>query len=187
MNRQEKTIVVALVADLVLVGIKYWLAFASGSLSLRASAWHSMGDVFVSVLVLVGLFAVRWESRARHQVGAVENIVSLVVSGFIFYIAYDIFQDVVAGSALPDLRYLWPVAIASFVTIIITYFIARYKEYVGRATNSTSLIASAYHSRMDLYASVLVVVSLIAAALGLQVLSVIPREPRSQSPNLRPQ
>jgi len=170
MNRKEKTILVTIVADLLLVGLKYGLAALSGSLAMRASAWHSMGDVFVSVFVLAGLFASRWEARRRGQVGVIENVVALVVSGLIFYVAYDIFREVVVGAERPDLRYLWPVTVASLLTIAITYFTARYKEYVVRATHSPSLIASGYHSRMDLYASVLVVVSLAAAALGLEAL-----------------
>lgn len=167
MNRKEKTILVTIIANLVLVGLKYGLAALSGSLALRASAWHSLGDVFVSLFVLAGLFASRWEVKRRSQISVIENVVALVVSGFIFYIAYDIFREVVVGGEQPDLRYMWPVTIAALLTIAITYFIARYKEYVGQETGSVSLIASGYHSRMDLYASVLVVVSLAASALGL--------------------
>lgn len=170
MNRKEKTILVTIVANLALVGLKYGLAALSGSLALRASAWHSMGDVFVALFVLAGLFASRWEAKRRSRIGLIENVVALIVSGFIFYIAYDIFREVVIGDEQPDLRYMWPVTIASLLTVAITYFIARYKEYVGRETGSVSLIASGYHSRMDLYASVLVVVSLAATALGLGAL-----------------
>lgn len=171
MNRKEKTIVVTLIINLGLVGLKYGLAALSGSLALRASAWHSMGDVFVSLFVLGGLFLSRWEhDRFRSGISVVENVVALIVSGFIFYVAYDIFNDVVAGTEQPDLRNLWPVTVAALLTIAFTYFLARYKEYVGRATESPSLIASGYHSRMDLYASVLVVVSLAASALGLGAL-----------------
>jgi len=171
MNRKEKTILVTIVANLVLVGLKYGLAALSGSLALRASAWHSMGDVFVSLFVLVGLFASRWEeARRRSRINVIENLVALIVSGFIFYVAYDIFREVMVGGERPDLRYLWPVTVAALLTITITYFTARYKEYVGRATDSPSLIAGGYHSRMDLYASVLVVVSLAASALGLGAL-----------------
>lgn len=171
MNRKEKTIVVTIVANLVLVGLKYGLAALSGSLALRAGAWHSIGDVFVSLFVLLGLFVSRWEAgRGGRQISAVENAVALVVSGFIFYVAYGIFREVVSGGDGADLRNLWPVTAAALLTIAITYFIARYKEYVGRATGSPSLIASAYHSRMDLYASVLVVTGLAASALGLEAL-----------------
>ena len=149
MNRKEKTILVTIAANLVLVGLKYGLAALSGSLALRASAWHSMGDVFVALFVLAGLFASRWEAQQRRRVGLIENIVALVVSGFIFYIAYDIFREVIVGGEQPDLRYMWPVTIASLLTIAITYFVARYKEYVGRATNSPSARRSASGTSPD--------------------------------------
>lgn len=171
MNRKEKTIIVTIVANLVLVGLKYGLVALSGSLALRASAWHSLADVFISVFVLGGLLLSRWElGRRRSQVSVIENLVALVVAGFIFYVAYDIFQETILNRETPDLRNLWPVTVGSLLTVIITYFTARYKEYVGRITQSPSLIAGGYHSRMDLYASVLVVISLAAAALGLGAL-----------------
>lgn len=166
MNRKEKTIVVTIVANVVLVLLKFFLASSSGSLSLKASAWHSVGDVFVSIFVLLGLLSAAWETRRRLQAGTIENVVALIVSGLMFFSALDIFRDVTGASDVPDLRNIWPVTIGAFLTIAITYFTARYKEFVGRATNSLSLIASGYHSRMDLYASVLVVVGLIAAAVG---------------------
>lgn len=170
MNRKEKTILIAIVANLALVSLKYGLATLSGSLVLRASTWHSLSDVFISLFVLAGLFASRWETGKRSRISVIENVVALIVSGFIFYVAYDIFREVLLGSERPDLRNLWPVTVASLLTIAITYFIARYKEYVGRATDSPSLIASGFHSRMDLYASVLVVVSLAVSALGVGAL-----------------
>ena len=170
MNRKEKTIIVTIVANVILVLLKFFLSNSSGSLALRASAWHSVGDVFVSVFVLLGLLSAGWEAKRRLQTGTVENIVALIVSGLMFFTALDIFREVTGASETPDLRNIWPVTIGAFLTIAITYFTARYKEFVGRATNSLSLIASGYHSRMDLYASVLVVVGLIAAAVGFPAL-----------------
>lgn len=170
MDRKQKTILVTIVANGILVALKFLLAASSGSIALRASAWHSVSDVFVSVFVLMGLVASQWETRWRITTGRIENTVALIVSVFMFYTAFDIFRDVTGIGELSDLRNIWPVIIGSFLTILITYFTARYKEYVGRATNSLSLIASGYHSRMDLYASFLVVVGLVAAALGLPAL-----------------
>lgn len=170
MNRKEKTIIVTILANGALVGLKFLLAASSGSVALRASAWHSVGDVFVSVFVLAGLLAAGWEARRRLQAGTIENVIALIVSVFMLYAAFDIFRDITGIGNLPDLRNIWPVTAGAFLTIALTYFTARYKDYVGRATNSISLVASGYHSRMDLYASVLVVVGLVAAALGLPAL-----------------
>lgn len=170
MNRKEKTIVVTIVANVILVLFKFFLSNTSGSLALRASAWHSVGDVFVSVFVLLGLLSAAWEAKRRLKTGTIENVVALIVAGLMFFTALDIFREVTGASETPELRNIWPVTIGAFLTIVITYFTARYKEFVGRATNSLSLIASGYHSRMDLYASVLVVVGLIAAAVGFPAL-----------------
>ncbi|KKT31423.1 MAG: HflK protein [Microgenomates group bacterium GW2011_GWF1_44_10] len=170
MNRKEKTILVTIVANIILVLLKFFLSNSSGSLALRASAWHSVGDVFVSVFVLLGLLSAGWEAKRRLQAGTIENVVALIVSGLMFFTALDIFREVTGAAETPDLRNIWPVTIGAFLTIVITYFTARYKEYVGRATNSLSLVASGYHSRMDLYASVLVVVGLVAAAVGFPAL-----------------
>lgn len=169
-SRKEKTILVTIVANIILVVLKYWLAAVSGSLALKASTWHSFGDVFVSVFVLAGLFTSRLKFVNRSHAIVVENVVALIVAVFMFYTAFDIFRDVTGGADTVDLRYIWPVTVGSLLTIAITYFTARYKEFVGKATGSLSLLASGYHSRMDLYASVLVVVSLIATAMGIGVL-----------------
>ena len=56
MGRKATTVLVTIVVNLILIGLKFLLADISGSLSLRASGWHSLSDVLVSTVVLVGLF-----------------------------------------------------------------------------------------------------------------------------------
>ena len=51
---------------------------------------------------------------------------------------------------------------------MVAYVIARCKLYVGRQADSPALIASGYHSRVDIYASIVVVAGLGGAALGLE-------------------
>lgn len=169
MNRKERTIFVTIVINLLLIGFKFWLAGASGSLSLRASAVHSITDAAVSVFVLLGLFFSRWErvrNQTRQGVSVVENWIALVVALAIFYVGFDIVREVLLGRT-PELRNLVPITFASMVTVVAAYFIARYKLYVGRETDSPALIASGYHSQMDIYAALVVVAGLAGSALGL--------------------
>ena len=60
MNRKERTVFVTLVINGLLIAFKFWLASASGSLALRASALHSVTDLAISIFVLLGLFLSRW-------------------------------------------------------------------------------------------------------------------------------
>ena len=169
MNRKERTVVVTIVINLLLIAFKFWLARASGSLALRASALHSIADAAIGVFVLIGLLISRWDAARRQQKGQVsviENWVALAVAGAIFYVGFDIVVEVLGGET-PELRNLGPIALASLVTVAAAYFIARYKLYVGRQTNSPALIAGGYHSQMDIYASLVVVAGLAGGALGL--------------------
>lgn len=169
MNRKERTVLVTIVINLLLIGFKFWLADASGSLSLRASAVHSVTDAAVGVFVLLGLFFSRWEqgrSQTRQGVSVGENWIALVVALAIFYVGLDIVREVLLEEAA-ELRNLVPITLASLVTVAAAYFIARYKLYVGRETDSPALIASGYHSQMDIYAAIVVVAGLAGSALGL--------------------
>ena len=169
MNRKERTVLVTIVINLLLIAFKFWLAGASGSLALRASALHSIADAVIGGFVLIGLLLSRWnESRAQRkgQVSAIENWVALAVAAAIFYVGFDIVIEVLSGEP-PELTNLGPITLASLVTVAAAYFIARYKLYVGRQTNSPALIAGGYHSQMDIYASIVVVAGLAGAALGL--------------------
>lgn len=167
MDRKERTVFVTLVINALVIGFKFWLAAASGSLSLRASAIHSVSDGAIAVFVLVGLLLARRENgRRKSGVSQIENWVALGVAVAIFYVGFDIVRDVLLSEP-PDLRNIGPVFLASLITIPVAYFLARYEQYVGRQTNSPALIAASYHAQMDIYASIVVVAGLAGAALGL--------------------
>ena len=172
MNRKERTIFVTLVINALLISFKFWMAAASGSLSLRASAVHSVADATIGVFVLLGLFIARWDAaRGRAKAGAsrVESGVALGVALAIFYVGFDIVGEVLLGEP-PDLQNLGPITLAALITIPVAFLIARYLQYVGRQTGSPALVASGYHAQMDIWASIVAVAGLAGAALGVRSL-----------------
>ena len=167
MNRKERTILITLFIDALLVAVKFWLANASGSLSLQAGAIHSVGDLFLGVFILVGLLLARTASvQRRNATALIENILAVIVGVFMLYAAFDIFRDVMQGGDV-ELKNLLPVTLAALLTVVVAWFTSRYKLYVGKQTESPALIASGYHARIDLYASIVVVAGLAGSALGL--------------------
>lgn len=166
-NRKERTLIVTIAVNFILILLKFGLAGLSGSLALKAGAWHSFSDIFVSVFVLAGLILSRREDLQRNQgISRIENIVALIVGLFILYVGVEIFVEVVRGGQPPLANV--PVVIAGAVlTIIISFFMARYKIYVGRETNSPSLIADGFHSKLDMYSSMVVVAGLVGYQIGL--------------------
>jgi membrane protease subunit HflK len=55
MSRKERTVLITIVINLLLIAFKLWLAGASGSLALRASGLHSIADAAIGGFVFIGL------------------------------------------------------------------------------------------------------------------------------------
>jgi len=170
MGRKEQTLLIAMGANVLLIGTKFLLASASGSLALKASAWHSFADLFVSAIVLGGLVvAARGPGRGTSRAGRIEHGVALFVAIFIFYMGYRIFAEVVGGHE-HDLANVGWVALGALVTIGFAYFMGRYKTYVGQQTGSPSLVADGIHSMMDVYSSSVVLAGLLGYLIGFRSL-----------------
>jgi membrane protease subunit HflK len=72
-----------------------------------------------------------------------------------------------------ELKYVPFVAAGAFLGIIINYFMTRYKIYVGEQTGSQSLVADGYHSKMDMYCSIAVLIGLLGSLFGMNSLDKI--------------
>lgn len=168
MNRKEKAVIVAMTANGLLIALKFFLAFLSGSMAMRVSAWHSFSDLIPSLIVLTGLILSRWENTVATQgISRIENIMAIIVSGFIFYVGFEIAREVLTRGVV-KLTNVPTVAVASLATIAISYFMARYQITVGRETNSPGLIAIGTHARVDMYSSIVVVIALVGYIFGLR-------------------
>ncbi|MHB1159949.1 MAG: FtsH protease activity modulator HflK [Chloroflexota bacterium] len=119
--------------------------------------------------MLVGLFVARWERRGGDRPGRAEHAVALFVAIFIFYMAYRVFTETVGGHG-HELTNVFPVALAALATIAISYFMGRFKLYVGQQTNSPALVADGYHPMMHMWSSVVVVAGLFGYLIGFRTL-----------------
>ena len=168
MNRKERAVVMAMAANGVLIALKFFLAYLSGSMALKVSAWHSFSDLIPSIIVLTGLILSRWEdTEATQGISRIENIIAMLIAGFIFYVGVEIARDVLTRGVV-ELTNVPVVAVASLATIAISYFMARYQITIGRETNSPGLIANGTHARVDMYSSIVVVIALVGYLFGLR-------------------
>ncbi|MFZ5801350.1 MAG: FtsH protease activity modulator HflK [Candidatus Omnitrophota bacterium] len=173
MERKEQTILVALGANLLLIILRFILAGVSGSLGLKANAWHSVADVFVSGVVYLGLVISRKGNlKLAKVITKLERMVAIFVSLFIFYMGIELFSEAIKGEQV-ELKYLTLSAIGAFLGVIICYFMGRYKIYVGEQTSSPSLVADGYHSKIDMYCSISVLIGLVGSLFGMASLDKI--------------
>ena len=106
MGRKEKTILVTIIANVILIILRFFLANISGSIGLQANAWHSFTDVFVTSVVFIGLMVTRYGGKKISAVSKkVEHVLAIFVSLFIFYMGVEILSDALSGEKT-ELRYV---------------------------------------------------------------------------------
>jgi membrane protease subunit HflK len=173
MGRKEKALLIAIGANLFLVALKFFLAGISGSMALQMSGWHSVQGLFVSVAVLIGFILSRKEeSRFTRGISQIENVVALLISLFVFYLAYKMFIKMTRHH-VHVLTHVPIVTLGAILGATICYLMARFKIYVGQATHSPSLVADGYHCRIHVVMEIAVIIGLAGYLVGFTNLDML--------------
>ncbi|MBW1765921.1 MAG: protease modulator HflK family protein [Deltaproteobacteria bacterium] len=185
LDRRVRTSLISIVTDIFLTSLKGALAVFTGSVAILADAYHSFSDLIVSCTVLIGILLRRRqqrkandadtdqvpgadESSAREAAAGywIESLVALFVAMVILYTAYEVVSKVIVSP--PDqIRNIWIAVIGITGCVAIAYLISRFKIIVGRETDSPALLADGYHSRMDMFTSIAVLLSLMGQWIGI--------------------
>jgi membrane protease subunit HflK len=173
MGRKEKALLIAIGANLFLVALKFFLAGVSGSMALQMSGWHSVQGLFVSLAVFVGfMLARKEESRLTRGISRIENVVALLISIFVFYLAYKMFIKMTQPH-MPMLTNVPIVTLGAMLGAAICYLMARFKIYVGKATQSPGLVADGYHCRIHVVMEISVIIGLAGYMIGFTNLDML--------------
>ena len=173
MERKEKALLIAIGANLFLVALKFFMAGVSGSMALQMSGWHSVQGLFVSLAVFVGFILSRKEeSRLTRGISQTENVVALLISLFVFYLAYKMFIMMTQAHA-PMLSHVPIVTLGAILGATVCYLMSRFKIYVGQATHSPSLVADGYHCRIHVVMEIAVIVGLAGYMIGFTNLDML--------------
>lgn len=171
-NRAEvrKVLLITLLLNLFVMGLKAIVGFWTGSLSLQADALHSVTDSANNVL---GLIASRFSSPSPdrdHPYGhqKFEAVGALGIAAFLGIACFEILQGAIerifhgitpVNIVAPE---LWLLLIVLGVNIFITF----YERSVGRRVGSPILIADAQHTMSDVWVTITVLLGLIGIWQG---------------------
>ncbi len=169
MDLRIKAALISILVNIGLVAFKFFLARTSGSSALHADAWHSISDLAVSVFVLGGLkITTTSEKRGLVNWKGLEHVVALIVGAFILYTGWRIFGEALRQPS-QEFRNVGWVTVGALGCMMASYLIASMKIRIGRIKNSPSLVADGYHSKMDVYSTVAVVVGLFGVMIGINL------------------
>ena len=161
---------VSIAVNLAVFAVKLVPGLLIGSISLVADAFHSLGDVASSVVVIWGFKVAAKPSDKEHPFGhgRVEGIATLVIGIMLFVVAWEFAQNSV-------LRLLHPKPVTASLgllvvlaaTVVLKEWLSRFAHRLAGTIGSSALEGDALHHRSDVFATAVVIASLIAARFGL--------------------
>ncbi|MBN4004421.1 cation diffusion facilitator family transporter [Nostoc sp. LPT] len=179
-NRAEvrKVLIITLLLNLFVMGLKALVGYWTGSLSLLADALHSVTDSANNVL---GLIASKFSSPQpdrEHPYGhsKFEAVGALGIASFLGIACFEILQGaierILKGGGEP-IKILPPELWLLLIVLGVNIFVAFYERAVGKRVGSSILIADATHTMSDIWVTISVIGGLIGVWLGYQWMDLV--------------
>lgn len=149
--------------------IQIAIVLLSGSIALFADTIHNLGDACTAIPLWIAFALERRNPTKRftYGYGRVEDLAGLVVVLTVLASAILAGYESIQRFFHPQpVGYLWAVAIASIVGFLGNEGVALFRIKVGREMGSAALVADGYHARVDGFASLSVLLSVIGVWMG---------------------
>ncbi|MDR9405127.1 MAG: cation diffusion facilitator family transporter [Halothece sp. Uz-M2-17] len=166
-NRPQvrRVLIITLILNVFVMGLKLVVGFVTGSLSIQADALHSFTDSANNVLGLVSNQFASPQPDREHPYGhqKYEALGALGIAAFLGITCFEIVQRIIQrlfeGATVIELssRELWLLMIVLGVNI----FVAFYERHVGRKLDSPILVADSYHTMGDIWITLVVMLGLL--------------------------
>ncbi len=192
MSKVEKVALISAVASFIFAIIKFIFVPITGSLTLLAEAWHSLADTLPSIAVYLALRFDRL-NKEKKEVGKeynpifkekifkkeenviaaapkrkMEKEVAIGIGFFLFLLGVSIFVKALQKRAIVLHETVLVGMVIGFVAFL-CFLLFKFETGIGEKNNSPGLIADGYRFRVDMYTSLLVVITLLSDNLGIHL------------------
>ncbi len=172
----RRVLLLVLALNLAVALAKLVVGWLTASLSMLADGFHSVTD---SASNMVGLVAISYAARPPdegHPYGhwKFETLAALFIGGLLAMTAWEVLEgcvDRLRHGGAPAVTRLSLAVMGS--TLAVNVAVSAYEARRGRALASQILTADAAHTRSDIFASLAVIASLLAARAGWPQLDVV--------------
>ncbi len=170
-----------LVINVTLFIFKLIFSYMTNSLALQADAFDTLTDIVMVLAALIGIVYTRKKPNEKFPYGyyKIENIISMIISLFIFLTAYNIISQSISDIldfTSGDSKII-NISISVFIFLIFSFtlslFLTLYLKIVGKKTNSPLIKSEASEKFFDNFISLSVLVGFIGASFNLYLLDSI--------------
>lgn len=162
--------------NLAVAFAKLGYGWRSGAIAMTADGIHSLIDASSNVFGLVGVWVARRPPDANHPYGhrKYETFSALAVAVMLFLGCYEIVMTAIDRLRHPTVpRITLEGYLIVAVTLVVNVLVVWYERRAGLELKSELLLSDATHTQSDVFASLLVLVSFLAARLGIAWADVI--------------
>ncbi|MBF0252735.1 MAG: cation transporter [Candidatus Omnitrophica bacterium] len=163
-------------ANIGLFIVKFAGGIVGGSQALLADALHSISDIVIAALLMVGLKITGAPPDEDHRWGHghIEYIVSAIIGILLVFAAIIITVAAMVSMyegyiAQPGILAIW----AAVISIIANEIMFRHSLCIGEQMKSPAMIANAWENRADVYTSFAALIGIIGARMGIKILDPI--------------
>jgi len=160
------------IINFVLGIFKIFVAIFIGSISLLADGIHSLSDMVTSFIIITSFYIGRKPSDKEHPFGhgRIEQIAALIMAVLIGVSGFELIRGGLERVLEPHSVQMSITAISLLVlTVILKEILGRISQYFGQKIHSQALEADAWHHRTDAISSILVIIAIFSAQMGLDI------------------
>lgn len=165
------------VLDLVLGVLKIVVGVLASSFALVTDGVHSLSDLVTDAFVLIVTRFSHAKPDRDHPYGhrRFETLGTIALGIVLFAVAGVICFDSVRRMNEVDPLPVpgWTGLLVAILSIAGKEWIYRYTKRVADATNSSLLLANAWHSRTDAFSSIAVLIGILGSMLGFRVMDLV--------------
>lgn len=169
-GEQQRVALLSILGAVALVAMKLTVGILTGSLGILAEAAHSTLDMVASILTLLAVRLAGQPPDAEHRYGhgKAENLAAFVEALLLLltvaWVAYEAVRRLLAPVVDVEVT-IWAILVMA-IAIAVDFFRSRALARAARAHGSQALAADALNFRTDMLSSAVVLVGLLALALG---------------------
>lgn len=172
----RKTLAWVLVLNLAVASAKLAVGWLSSSISMVADGFHSLTDSASNIVGLIGLSLAGRPPDEDHPYGhrKFETLAALMIGGLLALTAWEVLKSCLerlreGGTPEATPLTFWVMG----TTLLINLGVSTWERREGARLKSDLLKADAAHTQSDVYASLAVIASLIAARMGFPQLDLV--------------
>lgn len=172
----RSTLIWVLILNLTVAAAKLAVGWLSASISMVADGFHSLTDSASNIVGLIGLSVAGRPPDEDHPYGhrKFETLAALMIGALLAVTAWEVLKsclDRLREGGAPEATPLtfWVMG----TTLVINLGVSTWERREGARLKSDLLKADAAHTQSDVYASLAVIASLIAARMGFPQLDLV--------------